>query len=129
MYHTNIPFLILKLDAAVKSLKTHATLGNPTDVDEDGLLMDIDVQQVHDDVPTALGDRRWDIDHFFNPPILKTVNGHVKKYCGCKLCPYVHRLIPLALCSLANETLPLERKKILSMKLQPYVGIWRRIIQ
>lgn len=83
MYHTNIPFLILKLDAVIK---THATLGNPTDVDEDSLLMDINVQQVHDDVPMALRDRRWDIDHFFNPPIPKTVNGNVKKYCGCKLC-------------------------------------------
>ena len=54
MYHTNIPFLILKLDAAVK---THAILDNPTNVDEDSLLMDINVQQVHDGMLMALGDR------------------------------------------------------------------------
>ena len=38
-------FPILKL---VTAKKTHVSLGNPTAVDEDGFLIDIDVQSVHD---------------------------------------------------------------------------------
>ncbi len=50
--------------------------------------MDVDVQPVHEDVPTR-EDKRRDIDFFFGPAILKIVNGNTKKYCSCKLCPYV----------------------------------------
>jgi hypothetical protein len=66
----------------------HASLGNPTDVDSDGLLTDIVVQPV-DDVTPTLEDKRRDIDQFFHPPVLNVVNGRTKKYSCCKLCPYV----------------------------------------
>jgi hypothetical protein len=80
--------LVLNLVTANRS---KATLGNPTDVDEEGLLLDVEVQQVHEDVRTQ-GDKRRDIDQFFDPAILKTINSKVKKYCSCKLCPYVSPL-------------------------------------
>ena len=49
MYHKNYPeFFDLKFITD----KTRATLGNPTDVDEEGLLVDIDVQPVHNTAST-----------------------------------------------------------------------------
>ncbi|KAH9166216.1 hypothetical protein EDB89DRAFT_2063470 [Lactarius sanguifluus] len=56
-----------------KAKKSHASLGNPTNVDEDGLLLDVDVQLVHEGVPVH-EDKQRDIDNFFGPAILKTVN-------------------------------------------------------
>jgi hypothetical protein len=67
---------------------TCASLGNPKEVDDEGLLIDVDVQAINEDGPSR-EDKRRDIDHFFQSPVEKTVNGKVKKYCICKLCPYV----------------------------------------
>ena len=75
--------------------KTHASLGNPTDLDSDGFLIDVDVQPVDDDTPLlpTVEDRQCDVDQFFQPPILKVVDGRTKKYCTCKVCPYVLLLL------------------------------------
>jgi hypothetical protein len=97
--------------------KTRTSLGNPADIDNEGLLVDVDVQPIHEDVQTR-EDKRRDIDHFFNPPVSKTVNGNMKKYCSCKLCPYASHLTFLftdANCScsdkksLVNEATTLRR--------------------
>src|SRR5271156_3103652 len=48
-------------------------LGNPKDVDDEGLLMDVDVQPI-EDVPSH-EDKRRDVDHFFQSPVEKTING------------------------------------------------------
>jgi hypothetical protein len=65
--------------------KTCALLGNSADIDNDGLLMDVDVQPVDEDVLTPMHeDRRRHIDQFFHPPVLKVVNGKTKKYSICK---------------------------------------------
>ena len=63
-----------------------ATLGNPVAVDADGLLMDVDVQAINDNLPTCK-DKQQDVDHFFCIAVAKDVNGKSKKYCACKLCP------------------------------------------
>jgi hypothetical protein len=85
MYHKNYPeFFDLKFITD----KTHATLGNPMDVDEEGLLVDIDVQPVHNTASTY-GDKRCDINKFFNLAYSKTINRIVKKYCLGKVCWYV----------------------------------------
>ena len=88
---------------AHRSQKTHASLGNPTAVDEEGLLIDVEVQPVNDGVMTHKDTRR-DIDTFFSPPFLKAVNGHAKKYCSCKLCLYVPLLDSFILCSLTKAS-------------------------
>jgi hypothetical protein len=59
------------------------------DVDEDGILADIDVQPIIDEPPTR-EDRTRDIDQFFSRPFEYTQgNGKVKKHRKCKVCPYV----------------------------------------
>lgn len=68
--------------------KKGSALANPVDVDEDGLLIDIDVQSINaDDTPISREDKRQDVDQFFNPAVVKIVSGKAKKYCVCKLCP------------------------------------------
>ena len=68
--------------------KKRSTLGNPVDIDEDGLLIDVDVQSIDaDDTPISREDKRQDVDQFFNPAVVKIVSGKAKKYCICKLCP------------------------------------------
>jgi hypothetical protein len=60
------------------------------DVNEEGFLLDVIVQPIDEDMPSEPHeDKRRDIDHFFQPPVVKTINGKMKKYCSCKLCPYV----------------------------------------
>jgi hypothetical protein len=54
----------------------------------DGFLTDVVVQPVNEDMP-AYEDKRRDIVQFFHPAVLKDVNGKMKKYSSCKLCPYV----------------------------------------
>ena len=77
------------LNTIITAKWTHSSLGNPKEVDDEGFLMDVDVQQIDEDVPSR-EDKRRDVDNFFQPPVEKTVNGKTKKYCICKLCPYVH---------------------------------------
>lgn len=62
-----------------------ATIGNPTAVDADGLLMDVDVQSVEDNQP-AREDKTQDVDQFFYTAVMRDVNGKSKKYRTCKLC-------------------------------------------
>ena len=64
------------------------SLGNPKDVDDKGLLVDVNVQPVDEDAPSC-EEKRRDIDRFFLPPVEKAINGKMKKYCSCKLCPCV----------------------------------------
>jgi hypothetical protein len=89
----------------VTAKRARASLGNPKEVDDEGLLMDVDVQPIEEDVPSR-EDKRRDIDHFFQSPVEKSVNGKVKKYCICKLCPYVSRtsMICLLMRSVLTET-------------------------
>ena len=62
------------------------TLGNPVAVDEDGLLINVDVQAIDDNLPTH-EDKRQDVDNFFRNAVVKDVNGKSKKYRACKICP------------------------------------------
>ena len=82
---------------SIAAKKTCTSLRNPTEKDNEGFLVDIDVQSVDVDTPTR-EDKRRDIDQFFLPPVSKIVNGKTKKYCCCKVCPYVPLL--LVACSL-----------------------------
>lgn len=74
----------------VTAKKTRKSLGNPTEVNDEGFLKDVDVQVIEKE-PTR-EDRRNDIDYHFREPVLRSVNGKMKKYCSCKLCPYVSHL-------------------------------------
>ena len=60
-----------------------ATLGNPVAVDADGLLMDVDVQAINDNLPTHEVKQQ----DCFCIAVAKDVNGKSKKYHACKLCP------------------------------------------
>jgi hypothetical protein len=64
--------------------RKHATLGNPDDRDDDGLLLDVDVQLIEG--KPSREEKRHDVDEFFHPPSLREVNGKSKRYCICKLC-------------------------------------------
>jgi len=79
------------LDRCTVKKKKRVTLGNPSAKDADGMLLDINVNLL-DETPSR-EDKRRDIDHFFHVAVLKEVNGKSKKYCGCKLCPYVWRVL------------------------------------
>jgi hypothetical protein len=70
----------------VTAKKTHGSLGNPVDVDSDGLLIDVDVQPI-DDIGQSREDKRRDINEFFHPAVVKVINGASKKFSTCKLCP------------------------------------------
>jgi hypothetical protein len=90
--------------------------GNPSELDEEGFLKDLNVQSPKDATPTR-EDKRRDVDMFFHPPVDKSINGTTKKYCVCKVCPYVHSLYVMAhincLCSdkklIINEITTLRR--------------------
>ena len=60
-------------------------LRNPTAVDAEGLLLDVDVQDIDD--ASLREEKQWDVNEFFEPAVIKEVNGKQKKYCACKLCP------------------------------------------
>jgi hypothetical protein len=66
--------------------KKSATLENPQAINVDGLLVDVEVQDV-DDNPSTHEDKHQDVDHFFCTAVVKEVNRKSKKYCKCKLCP------------------------------------------
>jgi hypothetical protein len=66
--------------------KKCTTLGNPVAVDADGLLMDVDVQSINNNPPTR-EDKQQDVDQFFCTAVVKDVNGKLKKYCACRVCP------------------------------------------
>jgi hypothetical protein len=68
--------------------RQRTTLGNPNDRDADGFLLDVEVQLIDDAVPgPSREDKRRDVDQFFQPAIVRDVNGKSKKYQCCKLCP------------------------------------------
>jgi hypothetical protein len=73
---------------SIAAKKTHTLLGNPTEKDDEGFLVDIDVQQAVVDAPTR-EEKRRDIDHFFHLPVSKIINGKAKYFYCCKVCPYV----------------------------------------
>jgi hypothetical protein len=94
----------------VVAKKMHASLGNPKEVDDEGFLMDVDVQTIDEDPPSR-EDKRCDVDHFFKSPVeKKDAKGMVKKYCTCKLCPYVSH--SSVICSLMRYVLT-ETKRAL----------------
>ena len=68
-----------------KKNASRATLGNPQAVNADGLLMDVNVQPVNNNL-SMHEDKRQDVDHIFSPAFNKTVKGKVKKYQSCKIC-------------------------------------------
>lgn len=71
----------------ILAAKTRASLGNPIDVDSDGLLVDVDVQPIDDSEKSGdLEDKRRDINEFFHPAVVRVNNGIGKKYSTCKLC-------------------------------------------
>jgi len=88
---------LLKLNAVI-AIQTRTSLGNPKDVDDEGLLVDVNVQPIEDAPSESQEEKRRDIDHFFQPPVAKTFNGKMKKYCICKLCPYVPHTSVLQVC-------------------------------
>lgn len=71
---------------AIPFKKTRASLGNSTEKDNEGSLVDTEVQPGDIDAPTRK-DKRRDIDQFFLPAVSKSINGQTKKYCCCKVCP------------------------------------------
>jgi hypothetical protein len=68
--------------------KKNVTLENPWAVNTDGLLVDVDVQEV-DDTPSTHEDKQLDVDHFSCTAVVKEVNGKLKKYHTCKSCLWV----------------------------------------
>lgn len=56
-------------------------------MDEDGLLIDVDVQSVDSSPACTREDKQTDVDHFFHSAIVKIVKGKAKKYRDCKVCP------------------------------------------
>jgi hypothetical protein len=69
----------------IVAIQTRTSLANPKDVDNEGLLVDVIVQPINEDAPSR-EDKRRDIDHFFQPSVVKIINGKMKKYCSCKTC-------------------------------------------
>jgi hypothetical protein len=65
--------------------KKHNSLGNPVAVDEEGLLLDVDVQ-LADKNPSTCEDKRRDVDQFFHASVEKEIGGKKKRQCVCKLC-------------------------------------------
>ena len=64
-----------------------ATVEDAEDVDEDGILADIDVQSIANSGPTR-EDKTHDIDEFFGKPFKCTgANSTVKKHRKCKVFP------------------------------------------
>jgi hypothetical protein len=59
---------------------------DPEAVDEDGILLDVEVQSVDGSVPTREG-RTADIDQFFGEAFDRAgANGKVKRHRKCKIC-------------------------------------------
>lgn len=64
-----------------------ATVADQEDVDEDGILADVDVQPITDPGPLR-EDKTRDLDRFFGKPFERTgTNGTVKKHRKCTVCP------------------------------------------
>jgi hypothetical protein len=55
-------------------------------VDADGLLLDVDVQDINDET-LSREEKRRDVNQFFEQAVIKEVNGKKKQYCACKRCP------------------------------------------
>lgn len=70
----------------VVAKKKHGSLGNPVAIDEEGLLLDVEVQQTNESQSTR-EDKRRDVDQFFHAPVEKEIGGKKKRFCLCKLCP------------------------------------------
>lgn len=84
---TDYHYAVISVNAKKKGRK--GTLGNPVAVDDDGLLVDVEVQEIDiDDAPrTTREDKRQDVDNFFLGAMIKDMNGRSKKYRLCKICP------------------------------------------
>ena len=78
------PIFITCTDDIFTGKNKHAILGNPVATNEDGLLIDVDIQSIEDN-PVMCEDKRQDVDHFFHNEVVKDVNGKSEKYCACKL--------------------------------------------
>ena len=74
----------------VKKHQLQELLGNPSENDDDGFLVDIDVQPINVGTWAPSCKDKWqDIDQFFLSPVEQNINGKMKNYCRCKLCPCV----------------------------------------
>ena len=68
------------------------TLGNPTTIDEEGMLNDIKVQEIDNICPTC-EEKCQDVNQFFHPPSVEEVDRSKKAYCICRLCPMVTKIV------------------------------------
>lgn len=121
-FHLFFFLLVLNIHIAKKKRNT---LGNPTATDGDGILADIDVQEIDDEeAGTTREEKRRDVDHFFHPANRRIINGKSKLYRTCKLCPYVSGsfLCSVLLCD--NNQLSSNQKMIV-----PELTTMRRHLQ
>ncbi|KAG6883266.1 hypothetical protein C0992_009256, partial [Termitomyces sp. T32_za158] len=79
-------------DGQEPTKKPRFSLGNPTMVDDDGLLVDVNIQSIEEDKEKR-EDKRRDIDHFFREPSIRQLNGKEKSYCICKICPNMKSIV------------------------------------
>ncbi|KAG6893550.1 hypothetical protein C0993_000858 [Termitomyces sp. T159_Od127] len=70
-----------------KVKKPHISSGNPTAVDNDGFLANLNVQEIDDETVETCEDKQCDVDQFFHLPVTKKVKQKEKKYRTCKICP------------------------------------------
>ena len=82
LFWTLSPIFVL---IVIVAKKKHGSLGNPVAVDDEGLLLDVEVQQTDIGLPTC-EEKRHNVDHFFHAPVEKVVGEKKKKLCVCKLC-------------------------------------------
>lgn len=71
-----MPRLTIRLIIAARRAET---------VDENGMLADINVQPITKSQPSR-SEGRKDVDYFFEPPKMMTVDGETKKRAQCKQC-------------------------------------------
>ena len=86
---TRTDYRCVVISVNAKKKGPSGTLGNPVTVDDDGLLVDVDIQEIDiDDAPrTTREDKRQDVDRFFLGARIRDMNGKSRKYRLCKICP------------------------------------------
>lgn len=80
-----LKFIIGSILIIVIAKKKHGSLGNLAAVDDEGSLLDVEVQQTDKD-PSTREDKRHNVDQFFHTLVEKDIGGKKKMLCACKLC-------------------------------------------
>ena len=85
--HTDYCCVVISVNAKKKG--PSGTLGNPVTVDDNGLLVNVDIQEIDiNDAPwTTREDKCQDVDRFFLGARIRDMNGKSRKYRLCKICP------------------------------------------